>query len=68
MAALRDHLERNPMQKFVERHGRVLIVDIDHTTLRRVRTLTGVRLLDVVDGDLIPQIVGTWMAPNAGFR
>ena len=44
------------MQKFVDRHGRVWIVDIDNTTLRRVKTLTGVRLLDAVDGDLIPQM------------
>ena len=46
------------MQKFVDRHGHVWIVDIDidSTTLRRVKTLTGVRLLDAVDGDLIPQM------------
>jgi hypothetical protein len=44
------------MQKFIDRRGRVWIVDIDNTTLRRVKTLTGVRLLDAVDGDLIPQM------------
>ena len=44
------------MQKFVDRHGRVWIVDIDNTTLRRVKTLSDVRLLDAVDGDLIPQM------------
>ena len=32
------------MQKFVDRAGRIWIVDIDNTTLRRVKTLTGVHL------------------------
>ena len=41
------------MQKFVDRAGRIWIVDIDNTTLRRVKTLTGVHLLEAIDGDLI---------------
>ena len=41
------------MQKFIDRRGRVWIVDIDNTTLRRVKTLVDVRLLDAIDGDLI---------------
>ncbi|GAA4447064.1 hypothetical protein [Novipirellula rosea] len=44
------------MQKFIDRRGRVWIVDIDNTTLRRVKALTDVRLLDAIDGDLITQI------------
>ena len=35
------------MQKFVDRAGRIWIVDIDNTTLRRVKALTGVHLLDL---------------------
>ncbi|MEO1617639.1 MAG: hypothetical protein AAFV88_17445 [Planctomycetota bacterium] len=41
------------MQKFIDRRGRVWIVDIDNTTLRRVKALTDVRLLDAIDGDLV---------------
>ena len=44
------------MQKFIDRRGRVWIVDIDNTTLRRVKTLTDVRLLDAIDGDLITRL------------
>ena len=44
------------MQKFIDRRGRVWIVDIDNTTLRRVKTLTDVRLLDAIDGDLINRL------------
>ncbi|MFG0262177.1 MAG: hypothetical protein ACF788_07290 [Novipirellula sp. JB048] len=44
------------MQKFIDRRGRVWIVDIDNTTLRRVQALTDVRLLDAIDGDLITQL------------
>ncbi|TWU39321.1 hypothetical protein [Novipirellula artificiosorum] len=44
------------MQKFADRRGRVWIVDIDNTTLRRVKSLTGIRLLDAVDGDLVVQL------------
>ena len=44
------------MQKFVDRAGRIGIVDIDNTTLRRVKTLTGVHLLEAIDGDLITRL------------
>ena len=44
------------MQKFIDRRGRVWIVDIDNTTLRRVRALTDVRLLDAIDGDLVTRL------------
>ena len=37
------------MQKFQDRRGRVWIVDIDNTTLKRVKLLTDVRLLDAID-------------------
>ena len=44
------------MQKFVDRRGRVWIVDIDNATLRRVKALTDVRLLDAIDGELITRL------------
>jgi hypothetical protein len=44
------------MQKFIDRRGRVWIVDIDNTTLRRVKALTDVRLVDALDGELITKI------------
>ena len=44
------------MQKFVDRAGRIWIVDIDNTTLRRVKTLTGVQLLAAIDGDLVTRL------------
>jgi len=44
------------MQKFVDRAGRIWIVDLDNTTLRRVKTLTGVQLLEAIDGDLITRL------------
>ena len=44
------------MQKFVDRAGRIWIVDIDNTTLRRVKTLTGVHLLEAIDGDLVTRL------------
>ncbi len=44
------------MQKFIDRCGRVWIVDIDNTTLRRVKTLTDIRLLDAIDGELITRL------------
>ncbi len=37
------------MQKFLDRRGRVWVVDIDNTTLKRVKLLTDVRLLDAID-------------------
>ena len=44
------------MQKFVDRAGRIWIVDIDNTTLRRVKALTGVHLLEAIDGDLVTRL------------
>lgn len=44
------------MQKFVDRAGRIWIVDIDNTTLRRVKLLTGVHLLEAIDGDLVTRL------------
>ncbi len=44
------------MQKFVDRAGRIWIVDIDNTTLSRVKTLTGVQLLEAIDGDLVTRL------------
>jgi hypothetical protein len=44
------------MQKFVDRAGRIWIVDIDNTTLRRVKTITGVHLLEAIDGDLVTRL------------
>ena len=44
------------MQKFIDRRGRVWIVDIDNPTLRRVKALTDVRLLDAIDGDLVTRL------------
>ena len=44
------------MQKFIDRRGRFWIVDIDNTTLRRVKALTDVRLLDAIDGDLVTRL------------
>ena len=44
------------MQTFIDRRSRVWIVDIDNTTLRRVKALTDVRLLDAIDGDLVTRL------------
>ena len=44
------------MQKFIDRRGRIWIVDIDNTTLRRVKALTDVRLPDAIDGDLVTRL------------
>ena len=44
------------MQKFVDRKGRMWVVELDNTTLRRVKTITDVRLLDAVDGELITRL------------
>ena len=44
------------MQKFVDRAGRIWIVDIDNSTIRRVKTLTGVQLLEAIDGDLVTRL------------
>ncbi len=44
------------MSKFVDAKNRIWVVDVTNTTLRRVKSLTDVRLMDAVDGELIPQM------------
>ncbi len=44
------------MQKFVDRKSNVWVVDIDATTLRRVKTIAGVNLLEFVEGDLVERL------------
>ena len=44
------------MQKFVDRKSNVWVVEIDTSTIKRVKTLTGVNLLECVDGDLIERL------------
>ena len=44
------------MQKFVDRGGNIWVVQIDVSTIKRVRSLTGVDMLSVVEGDLIEQL------------
>jgi hypothetical protein len=45
------------MQKFVDRSGRVWVVEIDVATIKRVRAMTDINLLSVVEGDLIEQLM-----------
>ena len=44
------------MRNFIDSSGRVWVVDVSVTTIKRVRTLTGVNLLDVIQGELIEQL------------
>ncbi|QDV85468.1 hypothetical protein [Planctomycetes bacterium TBK1r] len=44
------------MQKFVDRKSNVWVVDIDSTTLRRVKAIAGVNLLEFVEGDLVERL------------
>ena len=44
------------MQKFVDRKSNVWLVEIDTSTLRRVKAVTGVNLLECVEGDLIERL------------
>ncbi len=44
------------MQKFVDRKSNVWVVEIDTSTLRRVKAVTGVNLLECVEGDLIERL------------
>ena len=44
------------MQKFVDRKSNVWVVDIDATTLRRVKSIAGVNLLEFVEGDLVERL------------
>ncbi|XZE55910.1 hypothetical protein SH139x_001959 [Planctomycetaceae bacterium SH139] len=44
------------MQKFVDHSGRIWVVQIDVATIKRVRSVTGVDLLSIVEGELIEQL------------
>ncbi len=44
------------MQKFVDATGRVWVVEINVATIKRVRTLAGINLLEVVEGELIERL------------
>ena len=44
------------MRNFIDSSGRVWVVDISVATIKRVRTLTGVNLLEVIQGELIEQL------------
>jgi hypothetical protein len=44
------------MQKFVDAAGRIWVVEINVATIKRVRSLAGVNLLEVVDGELIERL------------
>ena len=44
------------MRNFIDSSGRVWVVDVSVATIKRVRTLTGVNLLEVIQGELIEQL------------
>lgn len=44
------------MRNFIDSSGRVWVVDISVATIKRVRSLTGVNLLEVIQGELIEQL------------
>lgn len=44
------------MQKYIDCLGRVWVVTIDVATIKRVRSLTGVNLLEIVEGELIERL------------
>jgi hypothetical protein len=44
------------VRNFIDSSGRVWVVDVSVTTIKRVRTLTGVNLLEVIQGELIEQL------------
>ncbi len=46
------------MKNFVDAAGRVWVVDVNVATIKRVRSLAGVNLLEVVEGDLIERLSG----------
>ena len=46
------------MKNFVDAAGRVWVVDVNVATIKRVRALAGVNLLEVVEGDLIERLSG----------
>jgi hypothetical protein len=44
------------VRNFIDSSGRVWVVDISVATIKRVRTLTGINLLEVIQGELIEQL------------
>jgi hypothetical protein len=44
------------MHQFTDRSGRRWLIQIDVSTIKRVRSLTGVNLLDIVAGELIERL------------
>lgn len=44
------------MHQFTDRSGRRWLIQIDVSTIKRVRSLTGVNLLDIVSGELIERL------------
>lgn len=44
------------MRNFIDSSGRVWVVDVSVATIKRVRTLTGINLLEVIQGELIEQL------------
>ena len=44
------------MRNFIDSSGRVWVIDVSVATIKRVRTLTGVNLLEVIQGELIEQL------------
>jgi hypothetical protein len=44
------------VRNFIDSSGRVWVVDVSVATIKRVRTLTGVNLLEVIQGELIEQL------------
>jgi hypothetical protein len=44
------------VRNFIDSSGRVWVVDVSVATIKRVRTLTGINLLEVIQGELIEQL------------
>lgn len=44
------------MQKYIDSVGRIWVVSIDVATIKRVRSLTAVNLLEIVEGQLIERL------------
>jgi hypothetical protein len=44
------------VRNFIDSSGRVWVIDVSVATIKRVRTLTGVNLLEVIQGELIEQL------------
>lgn len=44
------------MKKFIDAQGRYWVVDINVATIKRVKAVAGLNLLEVVDGELVEQL------------